>query len=69
VSPAVALIGTVAGAVNVAPLAGLVSDTVGGWLFATVIERAADVVVAPALSRATAVREYVPAATFDHVRL
>src|SRR5205085_7377745 len=35
----------------------------------TVIDRAADVVVAPALSRATAVSEYVPAATLLHVTL
>jgi hypothetical protein len=33
----------------------------------TVIVRALDTVVAPALSRATAVSEYVPAGTFVHV--
>jgi hypothetical protein len=35
----------------------------------TTIDRAADVVLAPALSRATAVSEYEPAGTFVHVTL
>jgi hypothetical protein len=58
-SPAVALSVTVAGAVNVAPAAGAVNDTVGAWFAAalTVIDRAAVVVVAPVLSVATAVSE------------
>ena len=47
-----------AGAVNTAPEAGDVSDTLGGWLAAvdedTVTVRVADVVNAPALSFATA---------------
>ena len=58
-----------AGAVNVAPPLGEVSDTVGGALLAgfTVTLTAVDVVVAPALSRATAVSEYVPAAALLQV--
>src|SRR2546426_1019390 len=59
-SVAVAEIGMFAGAVNVAPLAGLVMLTAGG-LFdrpgLTVMLTAADVVVAPRLSVALAVRE------------
>jgi hypothetical protein len=52
---------------------GEVIDTVGG-LFElvdeeTVTVRAADVVAAPRLSLAIAVREYVPAATLLHVAL
>ena len=47
-----------AGAVKVAPLAGAVNEAVGAWFGAvTVMVRAADVVVAPALSVATAVSE------------
>src|SRR5205085_2184644 len=51
-SDAVAASAIVAGAVNVAPFAGLVSATAGGWFPAgfTVIVTAADVVVAVALS-------------------
>ena len=47
----------VAGAVNDAPAPGEVTDTAGAWLVAelTVTETAADVRVAPPLSRATAV--------------
>ncbi|MNC85422.1 hypothetical protein D3C83_10200 [compost metagenome] len=58
-SLALALMVIEAGAVYVAPLAGAVSDTVGGWFAAalTVIERAADVAVAPSSSTARAVSE------------
>jgi hypothetical protein len=58
-----------AGAVNVAPDVGLIIATLGATLAAlpTVTVDAADVAVAPVLSVATAVMEYVPAATFDHV--
>jgi len=60
-----------AGAVNEAPLAGAVSETVGAWFggLLTLIVWAADVVVAPLSSRATAVNEYVPAATLFQVKL
>jgi hypothetical protein len=72
VSLAFALTMMLAGALNVAPSAGAVSATVGGWfaggLF-TVIERTADVVVAPSSSVARAVREYVPAGTLFHATL
>jgi hypothetical protein len=70
-SVAVALMVIVAGAVNAAPLAGLVIEDVGGWFCAafTVTLTADDVVVAPSLSRATAVSEYVPADTLLHVAL
>src|SRR2546422_527713 len=54
-SVAVAEIGNCAGAVKVAPLAGLVMLTAGGLL--TVMFTAADVVVKPRLSVALAVRE------------
>jgi hypothetical protein len=57
---------TVAGMVNVAPFAGLVSDTEGGG-FDTTMFTAVDVFVAPLLSVARAVSEYEPAATLDHV--
>ena len=71
VSAALAVIGTVAGAVNVAPLAGAVMLTVGGTLPAgfTVIAIAALVVVPPALSVALAVRVYAPARTLGHDKL
>src|SRR5258705_2451696 len=59
-----------AGAVKLAPLAGAVNETVGAWFVPlTVMVRAADVVVAPASSVATAVSEYVPAPTEFHVTL
>ena len=50
---------TDAGAVKLAPLAGAVSEAVGAWFDGglTVTVRAADVVVAPSLSVATAVME------------
>ena len=55
---------------KVAPFAGAVRATVGGWFGAvTVMLPAADVVVALSSSRATAVREYVPAGTLLHVTL
>ncbi len=55
-SLAFALTTNVAGAVAVAPLAGLVSDTVGGTFGAvTVTDTALDVLLAPWLSTATAV--------------
>ena len=68
-SLAVAVSVIVAGAVNVVPFADRV--TVGG-VFGfgfTVIETAVEVVVAPALSVATAVMVYVPAATLFQVKL
>jgi hypothetical protein len=68
-SDAVASTVIVAGAANVAPAAGLVSDTDGVWLLATVIVRAPDVLVAPRLSVATARSEYVPTGTLLHVTL
>jgi hypothetical protein len=48
-----------AGAVNVAPDDGLVSETVGGWFVVppTVTVTGAEVIVAPSLSVATAVKE------------
>src|SRR5882672_7043282 len=61
---------TVAGAVKTAPSAGLVIDTVGGW-FAwawTLADRASEVVAAPPLSWATAVRVYRPCGTLLHVK-
>jgi len=60
-----------AGAVKLAPLAGLVMLTVGGELGGplTVIVTAADVVAAPALSVALAVSVYVPAARFAMLTL
>ena len=56
-SAAVAPITTLAGAVNVAPPAGLVSETVGGWLVGavTVALTGAEIVVMPSLSVARAV--------------
>jgi hypothetical protein len=45
-----------AGALNVAPLAGLVIATVGGWCTLTVTDTAAEVADAPRLLVATAVR-------------
>ena len=57
----------VAGAVNVALLAGDVIDTVGGWFALTVTVTAADVVFNPPASWAFAVSECVPAGTDDHV--
>jgi hypothetical protein len=67
-SEAVAAKTMLAGAVYVAPLAGAVSATDGGAV-ATVTETGADVVEAPALSTATAVSVYVPAATLVHVNV
>jgi hypothetical protein len=67
VSLALALSAIVAGAVKVAPDDGEVSDTEGGWFDDEDVPftvRALDVVVAPALSVATAVNEEEPAATF-----
>jgi hypothetical protein len=57
-----------AGAVNAAPFAGPVSVTVGNLFEGaeTVICRELDVVVAPALSRATAVNVCVPAGALLH---
>ncbi len=57
-SEAVALIVTLAGAVNVAPLAGELIDTVGGLFVPplTVMLLAAEVVTAPPLSVALAVK-------------
>ena len=46
---------------------GAVSFTVEAPAAATVTEIGAEVVVTPTLSVATAVREYVPAATLVHV--
>ena len=68
-SAAVALIVTVAGAVYVAPLAGLVMATVGGWFAGalTVTRAVDDVVVAPPSSIATPVRSWTPAGTSVHV--
>ncbi len=62
-SAAVAETVTALPAVKLAPAAGLVRLTVGGVLVAlvTVMLTAAEVVVAPALSVATAVRLWVPA--------
>ena len=53
------------------PQPALMIETVGGLLAgaATVIVTGWDVAVAPALSVATAVRLYVPAATLLHVTL
>ena len=68
VSDAFAAIAIVAGAVKVAPDAGLVIDT-DGKLFAagfTVTETAAEVFTPPLSSVARAVSEYVPAATPAH---
>ncbi len=57
-SDAVALTIRLIGAVNVAPFDGAVTDTTGGWLAAaTVMATDAEVVLAPLLSRATAVNE------------
>ena len=55
-SVAVAAIDTDAGAVNVAPFVGLDNETDGGWFAGavTAICAAADVAVAPVLSRAIA---------------
>jgi len=68
-SAAVAAIETAAGAANVAPFVGLVSDTVGGVLLdaAIVTCRLPEVVVAPESSRATAVRICVPLGALLHV--
>jgi len=66
-SEAVAASATVAGAAPAGPAAGLVSVTVGTLL--TVMETGDDVAVKPLLSVATAVTEYVPVVTFDHVTL
>ena len=62
-SAAVAETATALPAVKLAPAVGLVRLTVGGVLVAlvTVMLTAAEVVVAPALSVATAVRLWVPA--------
>ena len=59
---------TDAGALNEAPFAGLVSVTVGAPFDGAeiVICLEPDVVVAPALSRATAVRVCVPAGALLH---
>jgi hypothetical protein len=67
-SLAAALIAIVAGAMNVAPLAGEVIATVGGRLAAavTVTATAVDTFVVPRLSVAFAVSEYEPAGTFVH---
>ena len=63
VSAAVALTVTAVPAVEVDPAAGADSATVGGGFVvdATVTLRAAEVVVAPPLSVATAINEYDPA--------
>jgi hypothetical protein len=69
VSLAVAAIDTDAGAVNEAPFVGLDNETTGGVLeaVATVTCRELDVVVAPELSRATAVSVCVPLGALLHV--
>jgi hypothetical protein len=69
VSDALALIVIVAGAVNVAPLVGLVMATIGDALLAllTVTVAVAELPVAPVSSVATAERLYVPAGTLLHV--
>src|SRR5882672_5978926 len=68
-SDAVAARESVAGAAKVAPLAGAVSVTVGGWLAegSTRMLTAEEDVVAPSLSTATTFNEYVPAGTAGHV--
>ena len=61
VSLAVAVIGMLAPTAKVAPFTGAVMLTAGGALFATVMLTAAEVVVAPELSVALAVKLWLPA--------
>lgn len=66
-SLAVAVIAMFAPTAKVAPFAGVVMLTVGGALFATVTVTAAEVVVAPWLSVALAVKLWLPAAALASV--